>query len=398
VRSLSLRSEQFHRGDGVVVVDRQLHRPPGPPGLKRHPALNRFTVQHDIALALGQRPVRDIKPDPLLARGVHRQPPTAGIPRQHGAFLDRLARIRNQRADVYFGAYAQALAGWARAVGIKREGFGAGVLKMHAAHRADDLLPLSSDRRSHAMAVRAQMRAQPRHHQAEHVEHLGHRPDRAARPWYRRALPQRQSRRQVVDPVHVRSLRLGEPPSAVGAQAFQEPVHALGVQRPDGQRRLARTGHPDHGDRTPQRHIDVDVPQVVMPCPAHGNDPRQRSRHPQITSSCSRQDMAIVSRPEREPAVKRGLTGYSNGFRAEMKLPHSRISGRGGRPSGRRARFCVPQAVGGSGSRRFAAAAATGRQSWADSSSSGVLGGAVQLRRSKSGSCQEPSNAGVSGP
>jgi hypothetical protein len=37
--------------------------------------------------------------------------------------------------------------------------------------------------------------------------------------------------------------------------------------------------------------------------------------------------MAIVSRPEQEPAVKRGLTGYSNGFRAKMKLPHSRTTG-----------------------------------------------------------------------
>ena len=28
-------------------------------------------VQHDVALALGQRPVRDIEPNSLLARGVH---------------------------------------------------------------------------------------------------------------------------------------------------------------------------------------------------------------------------------------------------------------------------------------------------------------------------------------
>ena len=251
-------------------------------------------MQHDVALALGQRPVRDIEPNPLLARGVHRQPPAAGIPRQHGAFLDRLARIANQGADVHFGAHAQALAGWARAVGVEREGFGAGVLEMRAAYRADDLHALRSDRRIDAVAVRAQMRAQPRHHQAEHVEHLGHRPDRAARPRYRRALPQRQRGRQVVDPVHVRSLRLGQPPSAVGAQAFQEPVHALGVQRADGQRRLARTGHSDHGDRAPQRHIDVES-EVVVPCAAHADDPGQRSRHPQITSICSRQDMAIVS-------------------------------------------------------------------------------------------------------
>ncbi len=111
----------FHRRDGVVVVDRQPHGPAGPAGAQRHLPLNRFTVQHDVAFVLGQRPVRDVEADAKLARGVHRQPPPAGIPRQHRALLNRLAWIGNQGGDVNLGPHAQAVAGRARAVGVEGE-------------------------------------------------------------------------------------------------------------------------------------------------------------------------------------------------------------------------------------------------------------------------------------
>jgi len=111
-----------------------------------------------------------------------------------------------------------------------------------------------------------------------------------------RRLAQRQRGRQVVDPVHVRPLGLGQPPTAVGAQALQEPVHTLGVQRADGQRRLARSRHADHRDRPPQRHVDVDIPQVVVPGPAHADDRGQGSRHGNITSRHMRQRTAVHRR------------------------------------------------------------------------------------------------------
>ncbi len=241
-------------------------------------------MQHEIELTGGQRPVRNVEPHPELARGIHRQPPPAGIPRQHRALLDRLVRIGNQRGGVDLGPGAQALAGWAGPVGVEREGFRAGMLEPRAAHRADDLLVVGSDRRRDPMAVRAQVRRQPRRHQAQHVEHLGHGADRAARPRYWRALPQCERGRKVVDPVDVRPLRLRQPPAAVGAQPLQEPLQALGVQRAHGQRRLARSGHADHRDRPPQRHVNIDVAQVVVPGPAHANDRGQGSRHGHITS------------------------------------------------------------------------------------------------------------------
>jgi hypothetical protein len=44
----------LHRGDGVVVVDRQLHGPPAAARAQRHLPPDRLTVQHDVALAGGQ--------------------------------------------------------------------------------------------------------------------------------------------------------------------------------------------------------------------------------------------------------------------------------------------------------------------------------------------------------
>ena len=76
----------------------------------------------------------------------------------------------------------------------------------------------------------------------------------------------------------------------------EEPLHALGVQRADGQRRLARSGHVDHRDRPPQRHVDVDIPQVVVPGPAHADKRGQSSRHGNITSRHTSQRSAKLQR------------------------------------------------------------------------------------------------------
>ena len=158
VRPVTLHSG---RSDRVVVVDRQLDGPGVPARVQRHLPPDRLAVQHDVALLIGQRPVGHIEPDPELARGVHRQPPAAGVPRQHRAFGDRLVRIGNQGGDVDLGPDAQALAGGARAVGVEREGFGAGMHETSAAYRAGDLFAERGDRRPDAVAVRAQVRAQP---------------------------------------------------------------------------------------------------------------------------------------------------------------------------------------------------------------------------------------------
>ena len=73
---------------------------------------------HEVDGFFGTHTVRYVEPDPELAGGIHRQPPPAGIPRQHRTLLNRLARIGNQGADVDLGPDAQAVAGWADAVWV----------------------------------------------------------------------------------------------------------------------------------------------------------------------------------------------------------------------------------------------------------------------------------------
>ena len=311
----------FHRGHGVVVVDRQLNRATVA-SAQGHGLAYRFAVQHRVALALGQRPVRHVEPYTQLSRGVHRQPPPARVPRQDGAVLDRLRGVGDQRLSVHFGPYAQALARRTGTVRVERERLGARVLEPRPAHGAGDLLGECGDRRVDPVAVRAQVRAQARHHEAHDVEHFRHGDDGAARAGYRRALPQRQRGRQVVDAVHVRTLCLGQPSAAVGAQTLQKPLHALGVQRPDRQRRLARPGYTDHRDRAPQRDVDVEVAEVVVPSSVHANGSRQviqlRRRSHQSAGSAS--DL-VTARP-RPPCSCRSP---KDSMRMDWSRPPTRI-------------------------------------------------------------------------
>ena len=53
---------------------------------------------------------------------------------------------------------------------------------------------------------------------------------------------------------------------------------------------------PGHRHRSPQRHVDVDIPQVVVPGPAHADDRGQGSRPRNITSRHTRQFTAIHQR------------------------------------------------------------------------------------------------------
>ena len=127
------------------------------------------------------------------------------------------------------------------------------------------------------------MRAQPGHDQPQDVEHLAHRPDRAARTGDRGTLAQGEGGRQVVDAIGVGPLGLGQPAAAVGAQPLQKPLHALGVEGADGQRRFSRTGNACHDHRSPERDVHVDVHQVVVAHPrtsmTRGSEPGTGSQH-----------------------------------------------------------------------------------------------------------------------
>ena len=126
----------------------------------------------------------------------------------------------------------------------------------------DDLLRrLRGDRPPAVEAVRL---ADPRPQQAQVVVDLRDRADRRARVARRRLLVDRDRRRQPLDRVHVRLVHLPQELTRVGAQRLDVAALALGVDRVERQRRLARAGQAGDDDERVTRQLDGDVLEVVL--------------------------------------------------------------------------------------------------------------------------------------
>ena len=125
----------------------------------------------------------------------------------------------------------------------------------------DDLLDrLALDR----VAVRAMRDADPREQQPQVVVDLGDRADRRTRVPGGALLVDRDRRRQPVDLVDVRLLHLAEELPGIGAQALDVAALALGVDRVEGQARLARARQAGDDHQPIARERDVDVLEVVL--------------------------------------------------------------------------------------------------------------------------------------
>jgi len=79
----------------------------------------------------------------------------------------------------------------------------------------------------------------------------------------------RDGRRQPVDQIDVRLLHLLEELAGIGGERLDVAALALGVDRVEGERRLARPRQPGHDDEPVARDVDVDVLQVVDAGAAH---------------------------------------------------------------------------------------------------------------------------------
>ena len=101
------------------------------------------------------------------------------------------------------------------------------------------------------------------------VVDLGDGADRRARVARRALLVDRDGRRQAVDLVDVRLLHLAEELAGVGAQALDVAALALGVDRVEGEARLAAPGQAGDDDQPVARERDVDVLEVVFARAAH---------------------------------------------------------------------------------------------------------------------------------
>ncbi len=130
----------------------------------------------------------------------------------------------------------------------------------------DDLLDrLAFD----GVAVGAVRDADPGEQQPEVVVDLGDGPDRRARVARRALLVDRDGRRQAVDLVDVRLLHLPEELAGVGAQALDVAPLALGIDRVEGEARLAAPRQTGDDDQPVTRERDIDVLEVVFARAAH---------------------------------------------------------------------------------------------------------------------------------
>jgi hypothetical protein len=125
----------------------------------------------------------------------------------------------------------------------------------------DLLLGLTGDLRPALGAVRG---PDPCPEQPQVVVDLGHGADRRARVARGRLLVDRDRRREAFDRVDVRLLHQAEELARVGGQRLDVAALPLGVDRVEGETRLARAGEPGDHDQRVAGQLDVDVLEVVL--------------------------------------------------------------------------------------------------------------------------------------
>ena len=130
-------------------------------------------------------------------------------------------------------------------------------------HLVDDLLGrLGRDRAAAVVTVRM---ADAGPQQAQVVVDLRDRADRRARVARGRLLVDRDGRRQALDRVDVGLLHLPQELARVGGQRLDVAALALGVDRVEGERRLARARQPRDDHEGVAGQPQVDVLEVVLP-------------------------------------------------------------------------------------------------------------------------------------
>ena len=125
--------------------------------------------------------------------------------------------------------------------------------------------PIDSARHGVLAAVRARGRAAVGEEQAQRVVNLGLRSDRRAGVANPVLLLQRDRRRHRLDGVHVGPVQPLQELPGVGRERLGIPALALGVERVEGQRRLAGPRDPGDDGQPRERDLDRDVLEVVSP-------------------------------------------------------------------------------------------------------------------------------------
>ena len=113
------------------------------------------------------------------------------------------------------------------------------------------------------VVIGAERRAGARVQQAQVVVDLGHRADSRTRVVAGRLLLDADGRRQPFDHVDVGLVHQLQELPRIGREAFDVAALALGIERVEGEARLARTRQPGDHHQLVARDVEVDVLQIV---------------------------------------------------------------------------------------------------------------------------------------
>ena len=118
------------------------------------------------------------------------------------------------------------------------------------------------------MPVGTSVIRQSRIHQTQAVQKLCPRTECTADAGNSGALVERKGSRNVQNLIHVRFGCLRHASSRVGGQGVQIPSRSLSVKDSKGQGRLTGAGYAGDTYDLPERHVNVNIFQVVDPRPA----------------------------------------------------------------------------------------------------------------------------------
>ena len=116
-------------------------------------------------------------------------------------------------------------------------------------------------------AVAAVQPGGAREEQLQVVVELRHGADRGARGAHGVGLVDGDGGRDALDAVHARLVHPVQELPRVGGEGLHVAALALGVEGVEGQGRLARAAHAGDHDELPQRQLQAEVSEVVLPRP-----------------------------------------------------------------------------------------------------------------------------------
>ena len=264
---LDLGQRVFHRVNGVVIGEVELAGLFGILGVVEDVLFHGGTVVDDVLFLCRKRAERDVRADAHRPADVGHQRPHQRVPRRDSALVDRERFVRYERAAVDRPHDAGPAAGGAGALAVEGQLLGARREEAHAAHGAGQRLALrNGQRRREIMPVRAAVAGQAGEHQPQTVEQLRAGAEGAADAGHAGPLVQSERGRHVQHLVHVGLCGLRHAPPGVGGEGLEIAPGALRIQHAEGQRGLPGAGHPGDADDPVQRHVDVDIFQIVDSC------------------------------------------------------------------------------------------------------------------------------------